>query len=259
MREGVALPAAGPRGTASEADLLARDYVVDVGGCLSRAWELFKGNAGILIGCSVLVYLALVGVNLIPYLSVLLALIFQGPLLGGLWVFYVKKVRNEEAGVRDAFSGFGPRFWHMTLTQLMPALVVIPIVAILAALLVPALVAARHGHTGAGALTPALVVPLGIAFVVFFGLMVYLNTCWLFALPLVCDKGMKFWPALQLSRRVVAKHWWMTLWLLMVCGFLGMIGLVLCLVGVLVTGPVAFAALACHYEKVFGDLASIQE
>src|SRR6266849_2025878 len=91
MREGVALPAAGPRGTASEADLLARDYVVDVGGCLSRAWELFKGNAGILIGCSVLVYLALVGVNLIPYLSVLLALIFQGPLLGGLWVFYPKK------------------------------------------------------------------------------------------------------------------------------------------------------------------------
>ena len=77
----------------------------------------------------------------------------------------------------------------------------------------------------------------------------------MFALPLVGDKGLKFWPALELSRRVVSKHWWMTFWLAIVCGILAVIGLFVCVVGILVTGPLAFTTLASHYEKVFGDLA----
>jgi uncharacterized membrane protein len=88
--------------------------------------------------------------------------------------------------------------------------------------------------------------------------MTYLNTCWLFALPLVGDKGLPFWPAMELSRRVVSKHWWMNFWLFVVAGLLAMAGMLACGFGLLVTGPVAFAMIASHYEKVFGDLAPSQ-
>jgi hypothetical protein len=85
--------------------------------------------------------------------------------------------------------------------------------------------------------------------------MVYFQVCWLFALPLAADKGLEFWPALQLSRRMVMKHWWMTFWLTFVSGMLVLAGMLACLVGVFATGPVALAMLAAHYDRVFGRLA----
>src|SRR6266487_6299240 len=49
LSEGVA-GSARQAGAASQADLLARDYAVDISGCLSHSWEVFKANAGIIIG-----------------------------------------------------------------------------------------------------------------------------------------------------------------------------------------------------------------
>ena len=60
------------------------------------------------------------------------------------------------------------------------------------------------------------------------GVITYLNVCWMFGLALVADKGLRFWPALELSRRVVSKHWWMTFWLLAVSGVLAILGVIAC-------------------------------
>jgi hypothetical protein len=262
LSEGAPLGNAGIGYTATEADLLARDYDVDVGDCLTRGWETFKANAGIMIGASVLVYLTLMAVNIIPYLNIVLALVFTGPLMGGLWFFYVKKIRNQDAGIGDAFSGFGPRFWQLVMTRLIPALIwlgLVAIIGLLAALTIPALV--RNGRVAGGVaptLAPGMLVGVGLLFFAVLLVVIFLSTCWLFALPLVSDKGLRFWPALELSRRVVMKHWWMTFWLLFVAGIVGAVGIFACGIGVLVTGPVAFAAVVSHYQKVFGDLSPQQ-
>jgi hypothetical protein len=121
------------------------------------------------------------------------------------------------------------------------------------AITIPALGGRPRGG-GLSTMAPALLIPLVIMVVIGVIVMIYLTTSWLFALPLVADKGLKFWPALELSRRVVKKHWWMTFWLVVVSGVITMAGLFACCLGVLVTGPVAFAMLAVHYDKVFGDL-----
>ena len=256
LREGAGFVGVG--GTVTEADLLARDYQVDIGGCFSRGWDVFKANAGIIIGASVLVYLAIMASGIIPWLGVITALIFAGPLKGGLWYFYVKKVRNQEATVGDAFSGFGPGFWQLTLAQLIPGLISFGIMAVWAMMvggLVPVLLGGRGGGGRSGSVAlSAMFIPLGIGLFLGVLVMIYLTTCWLFALPLVKDKGLKFWPAMQLSRRVVSKHWWMTFWLLVVAWLFAMVGVFACVLGVLVTGPVAFAMLVSHYERVFGDL-----
>jgi len=146
---------AAPRGFASEADLLARDYNVDIGGCLSHAWEIFKSNAGTIIGASVLVYLCIFASNMIlsiiPYLSIVVASLITGPLMGGLWAFYIKSVRYDNPGIGDAFSGFGPKFWQLALVQLIPSLLMfaaILVFGLVAALGIPAAVAAEWRSRG---------------------------------------------------------------------------------------------------------------
>ena len=251
LREGAALPSTGAGPLATEADLLARDYEVDIGGYLARAWEVFKANAGIMIGATALVYLAILAANIVPYLNWLLGILFNGPLMGGLWLFYIKKVRGQETTVGDAFGGFGPRFWQLVLTQLIPGLITGAFIMLLAILAIPAIVmGVRHasGSTTVIWVTACILGPLAI------GVITYLNVCWMFGLALVADKGLRFWPALELSRRVVSKHWWMTFWLLAVSGVLAILGVIACCFGLLVTGPVAFAMVSCHYQKLFGDL-----
>jgi uncharacterized membrane protein len=256
VREGASFVGTG--GGVTEAELLARDYEVDIGGSFSRAWELFKANAGLLIGGSVLVYLCIMGGSMIPYLGIIVGLIVGGPLMGGLWYFYLKHVRRQEATIGDAFSGFGPQFWQLVLARIIPGLLaagVVMLFGIVAALIIPTMVIGRRGSTAAtSSHLAAMFIPLGILLFVGVLLMMYLNTCWIFALPLVRDKGLRFWPAMQLSRRVVSKHWWGTFALLIVAGLFGMVGAFACLLGLLVTGPVAFGMLTYHYEKVFGDL-----
>ena len=248
-----------PAGSLTAEELATRDYAVDLGDYLSRAWTLFKANAGGMIAASVLVYLAIIAINIIPYLNFLLGLFLTGPLIGGLWVYYLKCVRQQSPTMGDAFSGFGPRYWQLVLAQLIPTLITMGLVfaiAMVAAITIPAFaMAQRNAGGGIAALSPVLLVIFGVVALVVAAVVIYLSVCWLFALPLVADKGLAFWPALQLSRRMVVKHWWLTFLLLLVGSLVGMLGMIACLVGALVTGPVAFGMWACHYERVFGELA----
>ena len=131
---------------------------------------------------------------------------------------------------------------------------------LIGALAVPAIMLGSRaaGRGGGSGMAPALLVPLGIVAFIAIIVVIYFNVCWMFALPLAGDKGLKFWPALELSRRVVNKHWGMTFLMVIVSGLLAFVGIIACFFGVLVTGPVAFAMLACHYQRVFGDLAPNQ-
>src|SRR5205814_5396607 len=64
LREGVTLGDAGPRANVSAAKLLARDYQVDVGGCITKSWELYKRDVGTMIGMTVLGYLPILVVSI---------------------------------------------------------------------------------------------------------------------------------------------------------------------------------------------------
>jgi uncharacterized membrane protein len=77
-----------------------------------------------------------------------------------------------------------------------------------------------------------------------------------FALPLVIDKKMEFWPAMEVSRRVVHRHWWSTFALVIVLFLIACVGLLACVVGALVTIPVASASLMYVYEDLFGPEAA---
>lgn len=258
VREGAAL-GPGITGQVSAEQVLARDYDVDLGGYLSGAWAIFSANAGLMIGATVLVYLVLMGAGMVPYLRILLSPLLTGPLMGGLWLFYVKRVRGEEAALADAFSGFGPRFIQLMLTSVVSTVLtyvcLIPAMMMFGMAVAATMAGRQGGSAGAGAVAPALMIVGGIIGLVGMGVLMYLAVSWMFAFPLVLDKRLNFWPALQLSRKVVGRHWWMTLWLAIVVGVLAAAGALACLVGLFVSAPVAFCMLAHHYQKVFGDMA----
>jgi uncharacterized membrane protein len=85
---------------------------------------------------------------------------------------------------------------------------------------------------------------------------IYLAVGYVFALPLVVDKKMDFWTAMEVSRRVVHAQWWSVFALVIVLGLVALAGFLLCGIGELITIPVASAALMYVYEDLFGDRAA---
>lgn len=265
LREGTANSTSATTGQLSTAELLATDYETDIGGDLGRSWEIFKADAGILIGSSLLVVVAfyasiipivLVGA-LIPFLPNVLMAAGQGIFFGGIWNLYVRRARGESVGIGDAFSGFGPQFLHLALVQIIPQLIILVVVGVLFGSAMVGLMGV--GAIGQGNSAPAAAMgAMGIGMILaFFAVVLVLGIAmlmWFFALPLVIDKKLKFWPAMELSRKMVAKHFWWTLLFCFVVWLVSILGMFACGVGILVTGPWAFGALAQHYNRVFGQL-----
>ncbi len=237
--------------TPSVADLLASSANhpgISVFDCLGRGWRLvFNGeNLGLLVGGTLLAMLILMGLEVIPILGALASIIIQGPLIGGLYYLFLKKVRREDTKIGDLFSGFGPSFVQLMVTQ-----VVIGLLSLLSAFVffIGVLIVVSFPNSFVGAVFGGMVC--------FIGLLppVYLSVAWMFALPLVIDKGLDFSEAMSLSRKMAHPHWWSLFGLLVLGSLLAVAGFIGLIVGFFLTLPVFLAAIMCAYEDFFGDSA----
>jgi len=249
LREGAA-PGAAPIGQpgapfdpdAFLAAIRERDYHIDIGSCLSRAWELVKTNFWISIGVVVVVYACLMVGSFIPCVGGLIQLVIQGPLMGGMYLFFIKLIRRQDATVGDAFAGFSTAFLQLFLVGLVTGLLII-ICMLPAGIVIGVTAGAMRSNTA----------PFFIALAVLVAVIpvTYLSICWIFSMPLVIDKKIDFWPAMELSRKVVNMHWWRMFLLALVCGLVSLLGVLALCIGVLVAAPVVMAALMYAYEDIF--------
>jgi len=236
-------------------DIRERDYDLYLGDCVSQAWQLLTGPKMWLVIGGVAIWLGIqAGLSVfanIPFIGLLFSLasfVIGGPLVGGVYFFLLRTIRGETAEVSDVFAGFKYRFAQLFLGQLVVSLLIfvtmLPGIILMVVGLVPLI---RQQHPDAANL--ALVFSgLGVMLIP----AIYFSIGWLFTLPLIMDKRLEFWPAMQLSRQVVGKHWWITFVLSLVCGFIGLIGVLVCCVGVFFTVPLAFVTFLNAYEKMFG-------
>lgn len=250
-------------GFVTEEQLLARDYRVEIGDCLARAWKIFTTNPGLLIGTSLLVGLVYFGAMMavtvlgfvLPFVNQIIAMMFTGPMLGGYFWFLLRMIRGEEATVGDAFTGFSRQFLQLMLSSLVQGLFnllcIIPFVALL--MMGGFMAAARGGPSFK--VTPEMVAAIIGIGMLSVGAMAYLGTIWTHSILLVADKGYNFWPAMRLSWRLVTKRWWMTFLFLVVGSIISSIGIFACIVGVVVSLPLYFLMRACFYDDNFRDLA----
>ncbi len=237
------LPYARPA-DASEEAILGRDYALDIGGCISRSWTLVKDNFWPMVGISTMVVFIIGGINQVlslvtapvttdmmqnhhfsPFgiLVVLGVSMLSGPIdavfSGGLFKYYLKLIRHEPASIGDAFSGFNS-FGPLLLLGLVRT----------------------------------LLVWVGLAFCVIPG--IYLSVAWIFSVPLIIDRGMNFWDAMEFSRKVVSRHWFIVFAFLLVAGLVMMCGVLACCVGIFVTMTIGWVAMMYAYEDIFGRRAA---
>ena len=235
-------------------DILSRDYNIDVGDCFSKGWDLFKNNFGVLFGGVVLYFLIEIGSSLlgqIPILGALVSLaylVILGPLTGGMMYMFILAHRRYPVTVTDVFFGFRKRFLHLLIGYIVMFLITIvcfiPAIILAVISLIPTII--HHGE-------PTVAI-LGLMIIFFcLGLipLIYLTVSWAFALPLIIDKDMDFWPAMETSRKVVGKHWLTVFGLCILCWLIGVVGFLACCVGALFTTPIAIGAMMYAYEKIF--------
>src|SRR5437016_6444769 len=155
---------------------------------------------------------------------VLIALVFsllssvpliQGALIAGFHIFTMKKLMGRPAEFGDLFKGFN--------------------------YFVPTLVAS---------LLIGLFVIGGTLLCIIPGLVI--AAMYKFTYLFIVDKRMDFWPAMQASHAVVKNDYFgFTLFLLAMAG-VNLLGLLCCIVGLLVTMPVTFAAITVAYKEIVG-------
>jgi serine/threonine protein kinase len=219
-------PAPPPDVAALTEEILARDYVLNIRDCLRRGWKLVRSDFWPIVGVTALVLALLWAASssepIFTYkkggfhaTTSLLGVLLGGPLMGGLYLFFLRKIRREPARVETAFAGFSSCFVQLFLASFV-----------------------SHLLLTLGFL--CLVLPF-----------IYLVVAWMFTLPLVIDKRLEFWPAMQLSRKTVRKHWWKFLGFGIVLVLFNLAGVLLLCVGVFLTFPISLAALMYAYEDIF--------
>jgi len=203
------------------AEILARDYHVNIGRCFGRAWEMVKTNFWLTVGATFVVLVIDLAVGSIPILGVLATLAFAYVLWGGLDWLFLKLVRGQCAEFGDVFAGFSLAFVPLLLFSLVAQ----------------------------------LLTAIGFVLLILPG--IYLMVSWLLFGPLlILDKRLEFWPAMELSRKVVSKHWWQVFGLLLVSLLVMLAGVLACGVGLFVAMPIVMAATVCAYEDIFGNPAA---
>lgn len=156
-----------------------------IGVCLGSGWRLLRRNFGLLFFATLAVSAVQTFLAAFEIVNVF-ALLFKGVFYGGLYLVFLKRLRNQPVRGIEAFSGFGENFVQLLLVGVVRLLL-----------------------TFAGFLF--CIVP-GIILMV----------AWVFAVPLVADKRLVFWDAMELSRRVAMRHW-LQLAALLVISFLPLI------------------------------------
>jgi predicted Ser/Thr protein kinase len=220
-------PAPPPSGEALAREILGRGYKLNIGSCLRRGWALVRGDFWPIVGISALITVLWAVANSSGAVfssgngkttaeGSLLGLLVQGPLFGGLYMFFIKRVRGETTTVDTAFCGFSNRFLHLFLASFVS------------------------------------LVLIGLGFICLILPGIYLAVAWIFTLPLVIDKGMDFWSAMELSRKIVSKHWWKFFGFAIILLLLRLAGIVFCIVGFFIIAPIVKASLMYAYEDLFG-------
>lgn len=216
---------------------LAGDYAISAGDIISEAWRRIKGHKGT-VWLGVLLYLIAAGI--ITYISGLItgypafdpeeaanvsvtaSLLHQvivtavsAPIVAGMLMIGIKIARDETVSGTEVFSHFDKIVPLVVCNVLMSILIVI-----------------------------------GFALLILPG--IYLAVAYILAIPLIVDKGLGPWQALETSRKAITKHWFPMFGFLLLCLLIYVVGILAVLIGLIWAIPTVAVAYGIVYRKVFG-------
>ncbi len=128
------------------------------------------------------------------------------PLMVGMMMLAIKYSRGESIHYRSMFD-----YYHMT------------------------------GHLALAAILIYILTLIGFLLLILPG--IYLSIAYVFALPLIADKGLDVWEAMELSRKVVTKNWFKVFGLMLLLGLIFGLGALALGIGLIWAIPLMFVTL----------------
>ncbi len=227
------------------AEILAHAAPLDVFGTLGRSFELWKGNLLPLVGVTFLVMLMTAVLGVIPVLGAIANIMLNGVFYGGLYYYYLGKLRGEARNVGDAFAGFSLAPGPLIMASLL--IVGLSLGAALVLMAPWIIVMAMANFAQSGVAFKAVII---CGMLVCCLPLIYLSIGWAFTFLLVMDKGLTAWTAMEVSRRVISRNWFRMFFTMFLGGILGILGIIGLGIGVIFTLPLALGAIVCAYDSL---------
>ncbi|HEY8568591.1 hypothetical protein [Microbulbifer sp.] len=213
---------------------LAGDYQVAIGDTLNEAWSRTKGNKGTVWLGVLLYFVAYIGISVVAalitgqsftdpeanqgigaILSNIIIAAASAPLGAGMMMIGVKIARDEQVSGTEVFAYFD---------KILPLAVAMVLMYILVA--------------------------VGFVLLIIPG--VYLVIGYMMMLPLIVDKNLGPWQALEISRKAVTKHWFPVFGFMIVLCLLYLAGFLALIIGLIWAIPTLSIAYGILYRNMFG-------
>jgi uncharacterized membrane protein len=212
---------------------------------MKAGWNLIKGQFWLIFAMSLVAWM--IGAA-IPFG------ILVGPMMCGMFLTFFKMRRGEAVEFGTLFKGFdyfAPSV-IATLLHVVPVLViVIPSYILFYVFFVVAMVS-QGGEEPSPVALFAIFAMFALFWIAVLALVMVVSIGFTFVYPLIVDRGIQGFDAVKLSFKAAMANFWRLLGLSMLNFLLGLVGLLLCFVGVYFLIPVGYAAIAMAYEQVFG-------
>lgn len=219
-------------------------YSIKIDAALSKGWDVVRGNFWPAVGITLLIFVIQGAMSQIPCVGAFGSLFLSGPLMGGLYYYFLLQVRGHPATINEAFAGFKqPKFVSLMLTGLLVTLIQAAVTLIL---VLPVLFAVGFNPQNPEVIPPLFFLWLPIALIP----AIYLNLIWQPVLLIVMDTDLSLWNAMEFSRRVVQMRFWSWLLLVVLLGLIAAAGFLALCIGLLVTMPLAVATLTAVWDDV---------
>jgi len=206
---------------------IAGNYDFTIGDIISKAWAKTQGNKGtvwLAILFYILASIAIVVVSFIflfivpilgAFLSPLLQFLVLTPVMAGLYMVGIKIAANQATSGASIFDYFN-KLWPLLLTFFL------------------------------------VVVMITIGFVLLILPGIYLAVGYAMALPLVVEKNLSPWAAMEASRKAISKHWFKIFGLYIVLTIILWISAIPLGIGLIWTLPLALILYGVLYTTMFG-------
>jgi hypothetical protein len=193
--------------------LIAEGFEFKTSEYINKGFDLFKENAGGFIGFTAIIILFNLIAGFIPFIGTLALIVIQPSLLAGFFIVGRKMVHNEPYEFGDFFKGFD------FFLQLFIGNLVMGIFIIIGIIL--------------------LIIP-GIFFAV----------AYMWAFMFIVFAGKEFWPAMEMSRKVIGKNWFSFFGFIIIIVLINIVGLLALGIGLLVTWPATMLALFVSFNSI---------
>ncbi|RLT92994.1 hypothetical protein [Ketobacter sp.] len=214
------------------------NYSVELSDILSESWQKTKGSKRYILGAGILMYvISFVVIAVVTAISmfaigtdpespgpmailiqVVLQILFMAlilPFSAGIFVMCLKQVQGVQPEFGDLFSCFNKT------GKLLGCMILMYIMIFIGYLL--------------------FIIP-GI----------YLNFAYILAIPLIVDRDMGPWEALETSRKAITKHWLSVFLFFIVLTIIMLVSMLPLFIGLIWSVPLMAIAMAVLYREVFG-------